>query len=134
MTAAMTTEGLKQRHPPSSVPVIQKLRTERLGQSTEGTPHPGGEIKHGAFQQGLRMFLFAVYFIGSILAWVTLFADGQSQHTNAMLQHRRHTIYRRPAVLLQQGPVLRLDGYDEAALWHRYHHNDLLVGARQDKG
>ena len=67
MNSTMTTEGLKQRQPPATVPVIKKLREERLGKPTEDIAHPGGEIKHGALQQALRMFLLAVYFFGSIL-------------------------------------------------------------------
>ncbi|KAF1851172.1 acyltransferase-domain-containing protein [Cucurbitaria berberidis CBS 394.84] len=70
MNSTMTTEGLKQRQrqPPASVPVIKKLREERLGKATEPTPHPGGKIKHGVAKQALRMFLFAVYFSTSIFA------------------------------------------------------------------
>jgi hypothetical protein len=48
-------------------------------------------------------------------------------------QHRRHAVHRRPAVLLQQGPVLRMDGHDKAAFRRRQHHHDVLVGPRQDE-
>lgn len=66
----MSKDGLKQRQPPSSAPVIKKLRQQRIGKDTEQTSHPAGEIKHGALSQGLRMFLFALYFISNIIAWV----------------------------------------------------------------
>jgi lysocardiolipin and lysophospholipid acyltransferase len=86
----MTTKGIRQRHPPATVPVIEKLNAHRtqIAQDTtthtepveltkaaekEGpdtTQHPGGEIKHGVFAQALRMFLFAAYFNGSIIALV----------------------------------------------------------------
>ena len=66
----METQGLKQRHPLASVPVIEKLRKERTGQSTEPTAHPAGKPKHGVLHQALRMCLFALYFNGSIIAWV----------------------------------------------------------------
>jgi len=45
-----------------------KATTEKAKLSTEPTPHPGGEIKHGAWKQALRMLLFAAYFNGSIIA------------------------------------------------------------------
>jgi lysocardiolipin and lysophospholipid acyltransferase len=83
-----TTEGIRQRQPPATVPVIEKLkaqRTQALPEATEPaeqatkkaeqetpnhTQHPGGEIKHGVFAQALRMCLFAAYFNGSIVALV----------------------------------------------------------------
>lgn len=71
MTGKMANEGLKLRHPPTSVPVIEKLRAQRTDsskKSTEATAHPAGEIKHGVFFQGVRMVLFALYFAISILA------------------------------------------------------------------
>jgi hypothetical protein len=49
-----------------------------------------------------------------------------------MLQHCYHSIHRPTALLLQQGSLLRLDGFDEAAFWRRRSHHDILVGARQD--
>lgn len=67
----METEGLTQRHPPASVPVIEKLRAERTKASPESTPHPAGKIKHGTCKQAIRMSLFAMYFNGSIIVWVT---------------------------------------------------------------
>jgi lysocardiolipin and lysophospholipid acyltransferase len=70
MNTTMTTDGLKQRHPPNSVPVIEKLKQERTKGATEKTPHPAGEIKHGFISQAIRMSLFALYFNSSILAWV----------------------------------------------------------------
>jgi hypothetical protein len=45
-----------------------------------------------------------------------------------MPQYRRHTIYRPTAILLQQRPLLRVDGHDEAALQHDRHDHDVLVG------
>jgi lysocardiolipin and lysophospholipid acyltransferase len=58
-----TTNGLKQRYPPASVPSTTKSPTEK----TARTQHPGGAIKHGTWQQGIRMLLFALYFSGSII-------------------------------------------------------------------
>lgn len=60
----MDAEALRQRHPPPSRPTPDGQTT------TEKSPHPGGEIKHGTWKQALRMFLFAVYFNGSCLAFV----------------------------------------------------------------
>ena len=69
MNATMATETLRQRYPPASVPIVDSKPTSGKAElSTEPTPHPGGKIKHGAWKQALRMFLFAVYFNGSILA------------------------------------------------------------------
>ncbi|KAJ4366867.1 hypothetical protein N0V83_007395 [Neocucurbitaria cava] len=75
MNSTMTTEGLKQRRqqqrqrqPPAMVPVVKKLREERLGRSTDHIPHPGGEIKHGFLKQALRALGLVVYFFGSILS------------------------------------------------------------------
>jgi lysocardiolipin and lysophospholipid acyltransferase len=67
MSTTMTTDHLRQRHGLATAEVPDdKLTTEKS--KPESTQHPGGEIKHGAWQQALRMFLFAVYFNGSILA------------------------------------------------------------------
>ncbi|KAF2005510.1 acyltransferase-domain-containing protein [Amniculicola lignicola CBS 123094] len=55
----MATNGLKQRHPPASVPDKKEEDTKIAEQQ-----HPGGAIKHGVWKQGLRMLLFAVYFNG----------------------------------------------------------------------
>lgn len=66
----MTTENLRQRHPPASAPVLDSNPTEMPKPSTAPTEHPAGDIKHGPWQQALRMFLFSVYFNGSILALV----------------------------------------------------------------
>ena len=69
MNATMATENLRQRNVPTSVPMNgSKATTEKAKLSTEPTPHPGGEIKHGAWKQALRMLLFAAYFNGSIIA------------------------------------------------------------------
>lgn len=66
--------GLKQRHPPASAPApTQQTPTQ---QTANGRPtpqrahsnHPGGRVKHGRLMQVLRMFAFAVYFNGSIIA------------------------------------------------------------------
>lgn len=66
----MPTRGLTQRRPPSSVPVIEKLKKERTKNATAQLAHPAGDIKHGVLGQALRMLLFALYFTSSILAWV----------------------------------------------------------------
>jgi lysocardiolipin and lysophospholipid acyltransferase len=86
----MKTKGIRQRQPPATVPVIEKLKAHRTQTAQETTKHtepveptevaekegpdttqhPGGEIKHGVFAQALRMFLFAAYFNGSIIALV----------------------------------------------------------------
>jgi lysocardiolipin and lysophospholipid acyltransferase len=86
----MTTEGIRQRQMPATVPVIERLKAQRAQaapqslQQTETTEqpastkteqpqnsqHPGGEIKHGVLAQALRMCLFAAYFNGSIIASV----------------------------------------------------------------
>ena len=71
----MTDDGLRQRQPPVVPPVIEKLKAQRTKPQAypkhpEPTQHPAGEVKHGVFAQALRMFLFAAYFTGSILASV----------------------------------------------------------------
>ncbi|ORY17641.1 acyltransferase-domain-containing protein [Clohesyomyces aquaticus] len=58
-----TPNGLKQRHPPASAPSIKEGEKEEIAEMQ----HPGGAIKHGTWQQGLRMLLFALYFNGSIV-------------------------------------------------------------------
>jgi lysocardiolipin and lysophospholipid acyltransferase len=63
----MATDTLRQRHAPASAQVLNHKSPPEKSK-TEATQHPGGEIKHGPFQQALRMFLFAAYFNGSILA------------------------------------------------------------------
>lgn len=79
--------GLKQRHPPASAPApTQQTPTQQTAtaptqqmptqQTANGRPtpqrahsnHPGGRVKHGRLMQVLRMFAFAVYFNGSIIA------------------------------------------------------------------
>lgn len=65
----MTAKGLRQRQPPASVPVIEKLKAQRT-KASHATPHPAGKVKHGIFTQAIRMFLFAAYFNGSIIALV----------------------------------------------------------------
>ena len=73
MDTATAGAGLKQRHPPASVP------TPTPAKATNGRPklpsrassnHPGGKVKHGALMQFLRMCAFATYFNGSILAYI----------------------------------------------------------------
>ncbi|EMD67496.1 hypothetical protein COCSADRAFT_34293 [Bipolaris sorokiniana ND90Pr] len=69
----MSIEGLRQRQMPVEPPVIAKLKAQRTKtparpQDPEPAQHPAGDIKHGAFAQALRMFLFAAYFAGSIMA------------------------------------------------------------------
>jgi lysocardiolipin and lysophospholipid acyltransferase len=67
----MTTESLRQRHPPASAPILNTTpAAEKSKLSTSPTQHPAGEDKHGPLSQALRAFLFAVYFNGSILALV----------------------------------------------------------------
>jgi lysocardiolipin and lysophospholipid acyltransferase len=63
----MATDTLRQRHAPTSAQILDPKSSPEKSKP-EGTQHPGGEIKHGPFQQALRMFLFAAYFNGSILA------------------------------------------------------------------
>jgi lysocardiolipin and lysophospholipid acyltransferase len=64
----MATENLRQRHAPTPTPNPTTKPTSGPEKPAEPTEHPGGKIKHGAFQQALRMFLFAAYFNGSIIA------------------------------------------------------------------
>ncbi|KAL6704550.1 hypothetical protein ACN47E_008060 [Coniothyrium glycines] len=64
----MSTDGLKQRHPSASVPVIEKLKQQRTQNATEPTSHPAGKVKHGFLAQAIRMSLFALYFNSSIVA------------------------------------------------------------------
>lgn len=71
----MSIQGLRQRQMPVEPPVIAKLKAQRTKtparpQDPEPAKHPAGDIKHGAFAQALRMFLFAAYFAGSIVASV----------------------------------------------------------------
>jgi hypothetical protein len=70
MNTTMAAETLRQRLPPASAQIRDTKSAGTPKQSTEPTQHPGGEIKHGPWQQALRMFMFAVYFNGSILASV----------------------------------------------------------------
>ncbi|KAJ4379075.1 hypothetical protein N0V86_005116 [Didymella sp. IMI 355093] len=60
--------GLRQRHPPASVPPqgTQQNGRPKLS-SRRSSNHPGGKVKHGAFMQFLRMCAFAAYFNGSIM-------------------------------------------------------------------
>ncbi|KAF2819098.1 acyltransferase-domain-containing protein [Ophiobolus disseminans] len=65
----MANENLRQRHAPTTASIVDsKATTQEPKLSKEPTPHPAGEIKHGAWKQALRMFLFAAYFNGSIMA------------------------------------------------------------------
>ncbi|KAB2100659.1 hypothetical protein AG0111_0g11174 [Alternaria gaisen] len=69
----MSTKSIRQRQPPASVPVIEKLKAQRTKAPAEPTlpdptQHPAGEVKHGVFAQAMRMCLFAAYFNGSIIA------------------------------------------------------------------
>jgi hypothetical protein len=71
ITSTMTTENLRQRQPPAYLPIVDTTATPEKPKLSNGPiPHPAGEIKHGPWQQALRMFLFAVYFNGSCLALV----------------------------------------------------------------
>lgn len=65
----MAANGLKHRHPPASVKLEYKNRTE--AQIKDGELHPGGPIKHGTYGQALRMALLAVYFLGSCICIFT---------------------------------------------------------------
>lgn len=68
MRTAMATEGLKMRHPAASVqPIsIQEKKAEQKKMAEQ--QHPGGAIKHGFWDQALRMLLFFLYFNGSCIA------------------------------------------------------------------
>ncbi|KAF9694916.1 hypothetical protein EKO04_007196 [Ascochyta lentis] len=69
MDTTIADAGLKQRHPPASVPA-QDTHTNgrpRLPERAHSN-HPAGRIKHGAFMQFLRMLAFAAYFASSIIA------------------------------------------------------------------
>jgi hypothetical protein len=71
----MSTKSIRQRQPPASVPVIEKLKAQRTKTPSEPTladptQHPAGKVKHGVFAQAMRMCLFAAYFSGSIIALV----------------------------------------------------------------
>lgn len=69
MDTTIPDAGLKQRHPPASVPTQEKLPNGRPKLSARmHSNHPGGRVKHGAFMQFLRMCAFAAYFNGSIMA------------------------------------------------------------------
>ena len=86
MDAPVADAGLKQRHPPASVPASDAptadappahaptTQTQPNGRpklaSRSSSHHPGGKVKHGAFMQFLRMCAFAAYFNGSIMAYV----------------------------------------------------------------
>jgi lysocardiolipin and lysophospholipid acyltransferase len=60
-------ESLRQRYVPVEVQ-SSKAPTEKPKPSTAAIPPPKGEDAHAAWHQALRMFLFSVYFNGSILA------------------------------------------------------------------
>jgi len=61
----MAANGLKQRHPAASVSILERKETqEKIAEQQ----HPGGAIKHGTWEQALRMLLFALYFNGCCLA------------------------------------------------------------------
>ncbi|KAL1608665.1 hypothetical protein SLS59_001855 [Nothophoma quercina] len=69
MKSTTADAGLKQRHPPASVPTREKQTNGRPKLPTRASSHhPGGRVKHGAFMQFLRMCAFAAYFNGSIIA------------------------------------------------------------------
>ncbi|KAF2181631.1 acyltransferase-domain-containing protein [Zopfia rhizophila CBS 207.26] len=59
----MATNGLKQRHPLASVNEVKLQEKVKSGHQ-----HPGGAIKHGTWDQALRMALFALYFNGSCIS------------------------------------------------------------------
>jgi len=67
MSENMATDELRQRHGPTNAQVSDSKSSSEASPSGP-TRHPGGDMKHGPWQQALRMFLFAVYFNGSILA------------------------------------------------------------------
>lgn len=70
MESTTADAGLKQRHPPASVPTREKQTNGRPKLPTRASSHhPGGRVKHGAFMQFLRMCAFAAYFNGSIVAY-----------------------------------------------------------------
>ena len=77
MDTATAGAGLKQRHPPASVPTpatATATATAANGRpklpSRASSNHPGGKVKHGALMQFLRMCAFAAYFNGSIIAYM----------------------------------------------------------------
>lgn len=88
MAAPVVDAGLKQRHPPASVPTSDAptadtptadTPTPSTQKQPNGRPklasrssshHPAGKVKHGALMQFLRMCAFAAYFNGSIMAYV----------------------------------------------------------------
>jgi len=69
MDTATAGAGLKQRHPPASVPTPATATNGRPKlPSRASSNHPGGKVKHGALMQFLRMCAFAAYFNGNIIA------------------------------------------------------------------
>jgi hypothetical protein len=48
-----------------------------------------------------------------------------------MPQYRNHPVHRLPTILLQQGPILRMDGHDKAALRPCLGDHDIHMGPRQ---
>lgn len=63
----MDSDGLKHRHH-AATPQTQPIPPEDLrahGPDAAKAVHPAGPVKHGGAMQALRMFLFAVYFMGS---------------------------------------------------------------------
>lgn len=62
MSVTMNTEGVRQRIPPTSV-AEKKEQEKKIAEQQ----HPGGDIKHGTWDQALRMILFGLYFNGICL-------------------------------------------------------------------
>ena len=65
----MSSEGLRKR-----VPVVDEGNMKVIGDKrrNEADSHPGGEVKHGAGNQVLRVVLLALYFLGSCLRYFVL--------------------------------------------------------------
>ncbi|KAF2095096.1 acyltransferase-domain-containing protein [Rhizodiscina lignyota] len=61
----MASEGVRQRaHKPNGQGT--KVMDEKCERDDE--PHPGGAIKHGAWEQALRIALFGLYYVGSCVS------------------------------------------------------------------
>jgi lysocardiolipin and lysophospholipid acyltransferase len=66
----MAPENLRQRHLPLTPVHTPKLSEAPSMRSEKDTQHPRGVEGLAAWQQALRMFLFAAYFNGSCIALV----------------------------------------------------------------
>lgn len=64
MPTTMTTEGVRQRYPPVSETETTYSNTKKTEQQ-----HPDHALMRGAWNQALRMGLFALYFAGTCTAY-----------------------------------------------------------------